>query len=59
VRRQFGKHNITGSEAHQPRPMAYMRKGFVSRRSRRKPRVALTVILITGLAILLAGWLFK
>ena len=35
--RRFGRHNITGSEAHEPRPIAYMRKGFVVRRSRRRP----------------------
>ncbi len=35
--RRFGKHNIIGSEAHQPRPMAYMRTGFVARPNEKGP----------------------
>lgn len=56
--RRFGKHNIIGSEAHEPRPMAYMRKGFVARRPRRPRRPALVFGIAILLALLLAAWLF-
>lgn len=57
VSRRFGKHNIIGSEAHQPRPMAYMRKGFVARRPRRPRHPALVLGLAILLVLLLAAWL--
>jgi hypothetical protein len=56
--RRYGKHNIIGSEAHRPRPIAYVRQGFLSRRSPRPQPVVLLIIGVAGLiAALLPRWL--
>jgi hypothetical protein len=57
--RRFSKHNITGSEAHQPRPIAYMRKGFIARRSRKFSRLVFTLCLVAASVTLLSMWLVE
>ena len=54
--RRFGKHNIIGSEAGQPRPIAYMRQGAIGRRPRAQPRLLLVLSLAAAIAAAASGW---